>query len=63
MKEDIRDNPIWWIELNIYGAWVIHGCIGIRQYLYYTKREARRMYIEEVHAKRIACGNAVIYRD
>lgn len=38
---------IFFIERNIRGAWVIWGDIGIRQYYYYTKAEARRMYNEE----------------
>lgn len=36
------------VEKNIHGAWVIYGDIGIRQYYYYTKKQAIQMYKEEV---------------
>jgi len=32
---------------NVYGAWVIMGIMGIRQYYYYTKKEACQKYREE----------------
>ena len=35
------------IERNIHGAWVIYGDIGIKQYYYYTKKQAIQMYEEE----------------
>ena len=35
------------VERNRYGAVVIYGRIGIRQYYYYTESQARRLYIEE----------------
>ena len=35
------------VERNIRGAWVIYGLLGVRQYYYYTKREAMRLYREE----------------
>jgi hypothetical protein len=28
------------VEKNIHGVWVVWGIIGIRQYYYYTKKEA-----------------------
>ena len=43
----ITDAPIFFIEKNIHGAWVIWGVLGIRQYYYYTKKEAKERYIEE----------------
>ena len=47
----MRHPFIDFMEKNREGYWVIHGCIGIRRYLYYTKREARKRYIEEVKQK------------
>lgn len=35
------------VEKNIHGAWVVYGVLGIRQYYYYTKKEAIRLYKEE----------------
>ena len=35
------------VEKNVHGAWVIYGNIGIRQYYYYTKKQAMDMYREE----------------
>lgn len=35
------------VEKNIRGAWVIWGDIGMRQYYYYTKREAIALYRAE----------------
>ena len=32
---------------NIHGAWTIVGLIGVRQYYYYTKREACQKYRQE----------------
>ena len=43
----ITDDPIFFIEKNIHGACVIWGVVGIRQYYYYTKKEAKERYIEE----------------
>ena len=42
---------IWLIEKNIRGAWVIYGKIGIRQYYYYKKHEARKLYLDECRKK------------
>ena len=39
------------MEKNIHGAWVIYGEIGVRQYYYYTKKEARSLYIKECKEK------------
>ena len=38
---------ISFIEKNIRGAWVIHGSLGYRQYYYYTKKQAEKMYRDE----------------
>ena len=43
----LRSNCIDFVEKNIHGAWVIWGVLGIRQYYYYTKKEAIRKYKEE----------------
>ncbi len=47
---------IYFIERNIHGAIVIYGALGVRQYYYYTKQEARRLYIEE-------CKNTLLYSE
>ena len=36
-------NPIFFMEKNQRGAWVVYGDIGIKQYYYYTKTEAARL--------------------
>lgn len=38
---------VTFIELNIRGAWVVHGSIGIRQYYGYSKEDAIKKYIDE----------------
>ena len=38
---------IWFMEKNIHGAWVVYGVAGIKQYYYYTKKEARQKYIDD----------------
>lgn len=40
-------NLIYFIERNIRGAWVIYGIAGIKQYYYYTKRQATNLYKQE----------------
>ena len=45
MPYDIRNNEIWFIEESVQGAWVIHGNRGTRQYMGYTKREAKEEYL------------------
>lgn len=47
-NHSITDEDIWLIEKNIHGAWVIWGVLGIRQYYYYTKKEAKALYLKEV---------------
>ena len=38
---------IYFTEKNVYGAWVIYGAIGVRQYYFYTKKQAMKRYREE----------------
>ena len=38
---------VYFMEKNIRGAWVVWGVIGMRQYYYYTKAQARQMYLSE----------------
>ena len=40
-------NCVYFMEKNVHGAWVVYGELGVRQYYYYTKKEARRRYIED----------------
>lgn len=40
-------NPIYFIERNIHGAWVIYGIDGVKQYYYYTKKQAANLYKKE----------------
>ena len=46
-----RYNPIFFMEKNYQGAWVVYGDIGVKQYYYYTKIEATRLYKEEAWSK------------
>lgn len=46
-----RYNPIFFMEKNYRGAWVVYGDVGVKQYYYYTKTEAARLYKEEAWAK------------
>lgn len=55
------NSGIWYIEKTFQGAWEIRGLIGPRQYMGYTKREAKRKYMEEVKAKRIVRNGIVFY--
>lgn len=43
----MRDTGIFFVERNIHGAWVIYGELGVKQYYYYTKREAMNLYKDE----------------
>jgi hypothetical protein len=40
---------IHFIEKNIYGAWVVYGIIGVKQYYYYTKKQAEQLYREQAN--------------
>lgn len=46
-------NSINLIEKNREGYLVIHGIIGTKRYLYYPKKEAIKMYMEEVRLSAI----------
>ena len=46
---------IFFVERNVYGAWVIYGDLGVRQYYYYTKTEAVRLYREECERTFFVC--------
>ncbi len=35
---------IYFIEKNARGAWVIYGANGIKQYYYYTRAQAIKLY-------------------
>ena len=41
------------VERNIHGAWVIYGALGVKQYYYYTKKQAMALYRQE-------CRNIII---
>lgn len=49
MSNPLRRSTIDFVEKNIHGAWVVWGEIGIRQYYYYTKAQAIKLYREEVN--------------
>lgn len=51
--KDIRSNLIWLIEQSFQGAWVIHGQIGTRQFMGYTKNQAIKKYKEECKCTKI----------
>ena len=44
----MRNSMIDHVWRNQYGALCIIGAIGLRQYYYYSKREAMQKYREEV---------------
>ena len=46
-----RYNPIFFMEKKHRGAWVAYGDIGVKQYYYYTKAEAAKLYKEEAWVK------------
>lgn len=46
---------IYLMEKNIRGAWVIYGTLGVRQYYYYTKAQARKLYLDECKKKFFVC--------
>lgn len=44
----MKDSDIvYFMEKNIHGAWVVYGINNVKQYYGYSKKEARRRYIEE----------------
>ena len=51
----MMDGAIFFVERNIYGACVVYGTEGVKQYYGYTKAEAESLYREsykEVYAKK-----------
>lgn len=38
--------PVFFSERNVYGAWVVYGTEGVKQYYGYTRKEAERLYRE-----------------
>ena len=46
------------IEQTFQGAWVIHGAIGYRQYIGYSKTQAKRKYLDECN-ERIRIGTNI----
>lgn len=42
---------VYMIEKNIFGAWVVYGILGVKQYYNYTKDQARKKYVEECKRK------------
>jgi len=49
----MRKSVIWSIEKTFQGAWAICGLIGMRQYMGYSKAEAKRRYMAEVTERRV----------
>ena len=47
----MRRSMIDFMERNREGYWVIWGAVGMRRYLYYAKREARKRYLDECRQK------------
>lgn len=43
------------------GAWVINGLIGLRQYMGYTRKEARLKYLDEINERRVEYEGVVFY--
>lgn len=44
----MKNRHIYFMERNLRGAWVVFGVLGIRQYYYYTQKETRELYMNEV---------------
>lgn len=49
MTGNINRGIIFFIEKNVYGAVVIYGAYGVKQYYGYTKAEAKKKYLESDH--------------
>ena len=58
-KKALRGS-IYLTERDRYG-WTIRGCIGMRRYIGYSKKEAVAKYRTEVLASKLCLGNTVIY--
>lgn len=48
----MKRSPIYFVERNGLGFWVIYGLIGVRKYLYYSKAQAMQLYRKEYKALR-----------
>lgn len=42
-----KQKLIYFTEKNHAGAWVVYGVAGIKQYYYYTKKQAETLYKQE----------------
>ena len=60
-KKTLRGS-IYLTERDRYG-WTIRGCIGMRRYIGYSKKEVIAKYRTEVLASKVCFGNKVIYLD
>ena len=58
----MRKSQIYSIEKTFQGAWAIRGIIGLRQYIGYSKREAKRQYMCEVSERRVEYEGVVFYK-
>ena len=57
-----KRGSIYTTERDRYG-WTIRGCIGMRRYIDYSKKEALAKYRAEVLEKKVVFGSSVIYRE
>lgn len=55
-------NGIWSVERTFQGAWAIRGLIGLRQYMGYSKAEAKRRYMAEIAERRVERNGIVFYK-
>lgn len=46
---------IYFTEKNFRGAWVIYGALGVRQYYFYTKKQAIEKYKKEFSKTHLTC--------
>lgn len=49
MTGNINRGIIFFVEKNVYGAVVIYGAYGVKQYYGYAKAEAKKKYLESDH--------------
>ncbi len=57
----MKSKKIYSVERTFQGAWAIHGIIGLRQYMGYTRKEARQKYLAEVAERRVEYQGVVFY--
>ena len=48
--------PVYFAERNRYGAWVVYGHLGVRQYHDSTKKRAVAMYRQEWEREQLPLG-------